>query len=60
MQMVSFDHKYSLCLWLDGEALQTGNMHKVLARLQEGLSSPEHAHFVAQLAKQKAAKTENP
>ncbi len=33
-------------LWLAVEALLEGNMVEVLATLQEGLSSPEHAEFV--------------
>jgi hypothetical protein len=36
-------------LWLDGEALLAGDMAKVLAKLQEGLNSPEHQAFVAHL-----------
>lgn len=37
-------------LWLDGQALLSGNVRQVLARLQEGLRSPEHERFVADLA----------
>jgi Uma2 family endonuclease len=37
-------------LWLDGSAFLAGNMPKVLATLQEGLQSPEHAAFAAKLA----------
>ena len=37
-------------LWLDGKALLAGDLRQVLARLQDGLKSPEHEHFVAQLA----------
>lgn len=37
-------------LWLDGQALLAGNLRQVLDRLQEGLSSPEHSRFVAELA----------
>ena len=40
-------------LWLDGKALFAGNMQQVLARLQDGLRSPEHASFVAALAARK-------
>jgi hypothetical protein len=41
-------------LWLDIPALLAGDMAKVLATLQQGIASPEHAAFVAKL--QKAAK----
>jgi hypothetical protein len=37
-------------LWLDGQALLVGNLRQVLDRLQEGLRSPEHERFVAELA----------
>lgn len=37
-------------LWLDGQALLAGNLPQVLDRLQDGLKSPEHQNFVAQLA----------
>lgn len=37
-------------LWLDGRALLAGNLRQVLDRLQDGLRSPEHEQFVAQLA----------
>jgi Uma2 family endonuclease len=43
-------------LWLDGAALLAGNLQQVLARLQEGLQSPEHERFVAELAGRKAAR----
>ncbi len=43
-------------LWLDGQALLAGNMRQVLARLQEGLNSPEHQAFVADLARRKERK----
>ncbi len=36
-------------LWLDTAALLAGNGAKVMARLQEGLQSPEHGAFVAGL-----------
>lgn len=39
-------------LWLDGQALLRGDLASVLARLQEGLNSPEHQAFVAKLARQ--------
>ncbi len=37
-------------LWLAVAQLLTGNMQRVLAVLQEGLQSPEHAAFVQKLA----------
>lgn len=37
-------------LWLDGTALLAGDLRQVLDRLQEGLRSPEHERFLAQLA----------
>ena len=37
-------------LWLDGQALLAGDLRQVLARLQDGLGSAEHAQFVARLA----------
>ncbi len=37
-------------LWLTVDALITGNMTKVLAVLQQGLSSPEHGDFVQRLS----------
>lgn len=36
-------------LWLDAPALLRGDLAAVLARLQEGTRSPEHAAFVARL-----------
>jgi hypothetical protein len=42
-------------LWLDSKALLARNLQQVLARLQEGLNSPEHKQFVAELARRKAA-----
>ncbi|WP_445634271.1 Putative restriction endonuclease domain-containing protein [Nostoc sp. DSM 114161] len=36
-------------LWLDVQALRTGEMTKVLAVLQQGLSSEEHVEFVQSL-----------
>lgn len=36
-------------LWLDPAALLRGDLGGVLARLNEGLASPEHAAFVAEL-----------
>ena len=40
-------------LWLDGKALLAGDLEQVLARLQEGIQSPEHKRFVAELAARK-------
>jgi hypothetical protein len=37
-------------LWLDIQALYTGEMAKVLAVLQQGLNSQEHTEFVYKLA----------
>ncbi|OWK39675.1 hypothetical protein FRUB_05565 [Fimbriiglobus ruber] len=37
-------------LWLDPVALLNWDMPRVLAILQQGLASPEHATFVAKLA----------
>lgn len=37
-------------LWLNGPAFLAGDMPKVLATLQEGLQSPEHAAFAAKLS----------
>jgi Uma2 family endonuclease len=37
-------------LWLDGQALLAGNVTQVLARLEGGLRTPEHAAFVQKLA----------
>lgn len=41
-------------LWLDGEALLARDRNKLLRRLQEGIQSPAHQEFVAQLAATKA------
>jgi Uma2 family endonuclease len=38
-------------LWLDGAALLAGDVVQVLAKLNEGLRSPEHQAFVEKLAK---------
>jgi hypothetical protein len=38
-------------LWLDAEALLRNQRPRVLAALQQGLAAPEHAAFVARLAK---------
>jgi len=34
-------------LWLDTQAMLTGNLAKVLRVLQQGLGSPEHAEWIA-------------
>lgn len=41
-------------LWLDPAALTRGDLAKVLAVLQQGLASPEHAAFVSKLAQARA------
>jgi Uma2 family endonuclease len=41
--------KAFLGLWLDAGALLRGDMAAVLAVLQQGLNSPEHANFAARL-----------
>jgi Uma2 family endonuclease len=38
-------------LWLDPNALMRGDVNAVLAVVQQGLNSPEHADFVARLAR---------
>jgi hypothetical protein len=38
-------------LWLDGQALLAGNSAQVLAKLEEGIRTPEHQAFVEKLAK---------
>ena len=43
-------------LWLDVPALLAGDMAKVLATLQQGIASPEHAAFVSKLRKAAAKK----
>jgi hypothetical protein len=43
-------------LWLDAKSLLAGDLQQVLARLQQGLQSPEHHRFVAELAARKAAR----
>ena len=40
-------------LWLDGEALLRRDMPAVLAKLQDGIASPEHREFVAELARRR-------
>lgn len=39
-------------LWLDAEAMLQNSRHQVLAVLHQGLAAPEHAAFVAKLARQ--------
>jgi Uma2 family endonuclease len=39
-------------LWLDAEAMLSGDRRRVLAALRQGLATPEHAAFVAKLQKQ--------
>jgi Uma2 family endonuclease len=39
-------------LWLDAEALLGNDRQRVLAALRQGLAAPEHAAFVAKLARQ--------
>jgi Uma2 family endonuclease len=43
-------------LWLNADALLAGDIAKLLANLQEGLSSKEHAEFVQRLARKKHLK----
>lgn len=43
-------------LWLDAEAILTNHRQRVLAALRQGLATPEHAAFVANLQKQAAKK----
>ena len=44
-------------LWLAAAALLAGNLTRVLAVLQEGISSPEHQKFVKKLADAHRSKT---
>jgi Uma2 family endonuclease len=39
------------CLWLDKQALLSGNLAQVLKVLQQGIATQEHTNFVAELAK---------
>jgi Uma2 family endonuclease len=43
-------------LWLDVTAMTTSDMAKVLAVVQQGIASPEHAKFVEKLRKKAAKK----
>jgi len=40
-------------LWLDSDAMITGNLAKVLDVVQQGIASEEHQRFVTKLSKQK-------
>ncbi|MCY2996422.1 MAG: hypothetical protein NTY19_52525 [Planctomycetota bacterium] len=40
-------------LWLDPAALIRGDLPRVMAVLQQGLASPEHAEFVIRMEQQK-------
>ena len=40
-------------LWLDEKALLAGDSRQVLDRLQQGIRSPAHERFVAELAARK-------
>ena len=42
-------------LWLDPEAMIRGDLNTVLAVVQQGLDSPEHAEFVARLGRDRTA-----
>jgi Uma2 family endonuclease len=44
-------------LWLDGAAMVRSDLARVLEVLQQGLATPEHAAFVAQLQQNAARKT---
>jgi Uma2 family endonuclease len=46
----AFQSKVFPGLWLDPHAIIRGDLARVLAVLQSGVGSPEHAQFVAQLA----------
>ena len=41
-------------LWLDPAALLAGDMARVIAVVNQGVNSPEHADFVSRLAKRRA------
>ena len=41
-------------LWLDPAALLRGDLRTVLALVQQGLASPEHAEFAARLGQGRA------
>lgn len=44
-------------LWLDPAALLCGDLAQVIAVLQQGLASPEHAEFANRLPRQRTAAT---
>ena len=44
-------------LWLDPAALLRGDLAQVIAVLQQGLASPEHAEFMSRLQRQRTATT---
>jgi Uma2 family endonuclease len=44
-------------LWLDPAALARGDLNAVLEVLRQGLASPEHASFVAELARRRASRS---
>jgi hypothetical protein len=43
-------------LWLDADAVLANQRKRVLAILEQGLATPEHASFVAKLEKQSGSK----
>jgi hypothetical protein len=47
-------------LWLDVPALIEGTLAQVLAVVQQGIASPEHAEFVARLSRAKDSSTKVP
>lgn len=47
-------------LWLNGAALLAGNSAQIMATLQQGLQSPEHAAFVAELQRRRTGGSEKP
>jgi Uma2 family endonuclease len=49
----SFHSRIFPGLWLDVQALLAGDGQKLMAKLQEGLQSPEHAAFTAELEKRR-------
>jgi len=44
-------------LWLDAAAMLRGDLAQVIAALQQGLASPEHAEFVARLRREREKAT---
>jgi hypothetical protein len=42
--------------WLDAEAVLRNDRRRMLAALEQGLATPEHAAFVAKLKKQASKK----